>query len=228
MNERLTKFSISEQRGLQQLGEVVNRISDAQIMSVGISTAGHAEVEMALQHPFASIYATTIDEAGIQKAQLYVENAGVSDQVVLAREDVREKSLKRDNFFDFVYARLILHYLTANELDNALSELFRMLKVGGKIFIVVRAASNIPKDKPVEFFPETMITAIPHYDEFGNVKSWERRYFHSIETIKSHLIKAGFKIESLEEYDEALLFGFAREGGQTYPVDHLIEVVVSK
>jgi len=228
MNERIVKPSVSEERGLMLLREMAEMQEDIRILSVGISTAGRAEVEMALNHPSATIYATTVDRVGIEKAVTNVEVAGVSDRVTLALEDVREKSPNQDDSFDFIYARLIFHYLAASELDLALLELYRMLKAGGKLFVVVRAESNIPHDKPVEFSPETMITAIPHYDDAGQVISWERRYFHSPETISSHLRKVGFAVVSLDEYDEELLFGFAGEGGQTYPVDHLIEVVATK
>lgn len=228
MNERINKPSVSEERGLALLGELVGMQGDFKIFSVGISTAGRAEVEMAKRFPSTSIYATTIDQAGIEKAIKNAEVAGVSDRVTLALEDVREKSPNQDSSFDFIYARLIFHYLTASELDSALLELYRMLKAGGKLFVVVRSESNIPHDKPVEFSPETMITAIPHYDSSGKVTSWERRYFHSPETISSHLRKAGFAVVSFDEYDEELLFGFAGEGGQTYPIDHLVEVIATK
>ncbi len=228
MNDRIEKSSISEERGLSLLGDAVGTQEDYQILSVGISTAGKAEAKMALSHPSATIYATTIDEKGITEAQAFIDDIGVSDRVTLVLEDVREKSPNPDNFFDFIYARLIFHYLTASELDSAFSELFRMLKNGGKLFIVVRAVSNIPQDKPVVFSPETMITAIPHYDDAGGIKSWEKRYFHTPETMSSHLEKAGFVVQEVEEYDEKLLFGFGGEGGQTYLIDHLVEVVATK
>lgn len=228
MIERISKPSVSEDRGLSLLGELIDSKESFNVLSVGISTAGKAEVRMALNHGNATIYATTIDKAGIEIARQYVADAGVSDRITVALEDVRETSPNPNNFFDFIYARLVFHYLTASELDSALVELFRMLKQGGKMFIIVRSTANIPQDKPVQFSSETMITAIPHYDTSGNIVSWERRYFHTPNTITTHLERAGFTVEELAEYDEELLFGFAGEGGQTYPIDHLVEVVATK
>ena len=52
--------SISEKNGLELIGE-----NDLNILSIGISTSGSAEIKMAKKNPSSKIIATTIDEKGI-------------------------------------------------------------------------------------------------------------------------------------------------------------------
>ena len=61
MNENAFKPSKSEKRGLKLLHPNMKNI-----LSVGISTGGSAEINIAKKCPDAKIIATTIDEKGLQ------------------------------------------------------------------------------------------------------------------------------------------------------------------
>lgn len=52
----------------------------------------------------------------------------------------REGLLYSSGEFDFVYARLVLHYLTQQQLSKSLMDLQWVLRKGGRIFVVVRSA----------------------------------------------------------------------------------------
>ena len=61
MKENVFKASKSEKRGLKLLNPEMENI-----LSVGISTGGSAEINMAKLCPNAKIVATTIDERGLK------------------------------------------------------------------------------------------------------------------------------------------------------------------
>lgn len=211
-------FSKSELDGLN----LVNNDSK-NILSVGISTNGNAEVEMTKRNDKVIVTATTIDEKGIEKTRKIVEEKNLSDRIKLKIEDVRDKGIYEDNYFDFIYARLVLHYLNDLELREVLREFRRILKDNGILYIVVRS------DKCDEF-----INNLISYDEKTGMSkhitftgSVDERRFHSKESISTILKECNFIIDDIKEYDEKLYVDYER----TIPVtmrNNLIEVICKK
>ena len=218
-----SKPSISEENGLNLISENYECI-----FSPGISTGGFAEIRMATNNPMRRIVATTIDMDRLSTARENIHKLGLDDQIITRLEDLTKEFSYEENYFDFIYARLVLHYLTAQDLDKALANFYKALKKEGKIFIVVRSEKNIDKkEKELLHDPITKITKVPYRNNKGDIESWGCRYFHSPESIREHLEKAGFKIEYIKEYKERLYKDFMR----TKPspkVDRLIEVLVIK
>lgn len=218
-------FSKSESNGLALLGQ-----KNLLIYSPGISTAGVAEIEMAKSNNKRKIIATSIDDIGIRTTQDIVQKAGFNNQIIIKNEDVAKKLSYQDDHFDFIYARLILHYLSRQELDKALAELFRVLKKGGKIFVVVRSTDD-PENgySYAKFHPDTCLTEYFFTDEKKIVHKDRLvyRYFHDQQTINDHLTKAGFKINSLKQYNEQLYIDFERKKLST-TVANVIEVIAEK
>lgn len=206
--------SISQERGIAALTE-----KDLCIYSVGISTAGHAEIQMALLDPRRRIVATTIDPKGVEFARGEIEKAGLGESVVVKREDVSEPLPYPAGHFDFVYARLVLHYLPREALDRALRELNRVLKREGRLFVVVRSVEGTEaRDPNAVLDPETGMTS---YLSRGMHFT---RYFHTKQSISKHLIDAGFAIESVAAYEEHLCMDFERSFPASEP-DCLIEIL---
>ena len=110
--------SVSENNGIATLSD-----DDLQIYSVGISTGGIAEMRMAELNSQRMITATTIDVKGANFAKEHIEAKGLSSQVIVKIEDVSKTLPYEDDSFDFIYARLVFHYLPKIELIQALSEL---------------------------------------------------------------------------------------------------------
>lgn len=217
------KQSTSEEHGLAKLSP-----NDLTIFSPGISTAGFAEIRMVQDNPDRRVVATTIDEKGLIFAREIIEAIGLTNQIETKLEDLRESGEYPDNFFDFIYARLVLHYLSAQDLDIVLAEFKRTVKPNGKLFIVVRSEKNITESSDEATYDEaTKLTSIPHYHSNGELRYLEVRYFHSPETIREHLEKAGFTIVSIEEYQEHLYKDFQRSE-LSDRVDHVIEVQATK
>lgn len=218
------KPSISEEHGINLI-----KRKDRNILSIGISTAGSAEIEMARKNPNSHIIATTIDTKGLAYTKKIIAKEGLEDRIELRIEDISEKLPYTNNYFDFIYARLVLHYLNNMQLEKALSEIYRVIKENGKFFIAVRSLEEWEaKLEGSTFNEETGITKYPDIKTLGkdNVRYIERR-LHSKDSIEQFLIKAGFKIDYIQEYEEYLYRDYERIDRNPKP-SKIIEVCASK
>lgn len=201
------KPSISEEHGISLIEN-----KDKNILSIGISTAGSAEIEMARKNSNSHIIATTIDNKGLEFTKRIIIQEGLEDRIELKIEDISKKLPYNDNYFDFVYARLVLHYLDNKQLEKSLSEIYRVMKCDSKFFIAVRSIEEWEaKLEGSTFNEETGITKYPDIKTLGtdNVRYIERR-LHSKDSIKQFLLKAGFKIDYIQEYEEYLYRDYER------------------
>ncbi|MDQ3098218.1 MAG: methyltransferase domain-containing protein [bacterium] len=217
------KFSKSELRGLSTLTN-----DDHLIFSPGVSTGGIAEMKMVQGKSDRKVIGTTLDEKGFKYAQELIEKYGFNSQVKVKIEDVSKPLPYESSLFDFVYARLVLHYLSKVQLDNALKEIYRALKPGRKLFVVVRSVENEElKWEDSSYEEETGFTFVTYTNPVNGAKNIAHRYFHSNETITNHLKAVGFKIDSIISYDEKLYIDFERKIPSPKS-DKLIEVVAIK
>lgn len=67
------------------------------------------------------------------------ENKLITTQIDLAKDQISVE----DNFFDILYSRLSLHYFSKTRMVEIFKDIFRVLKVGGKAYIVIKS----PDDK---------------------------------------------------------------------------------
>lgn len=178
--------SISEEKGIRLLTD-----NDLSVLSLGISTAGVGEIEMARLNPNRHIIATTIDEKGLEYSKELVGNSGFANQIELKCEDVREPFCYADNSFDFVYSRLCLHYIDDQAMQNALKEIHRVLKPNKKAFIVLQTPKR--KQENSVFIPETGMTKYTR----GNKVRFRR--FYTQETMRLAVENAGGVQDTLYE-----------------------------
>lgn len=154
---------------------------------------------------------------------------GLEDRIELKIEDISKKLPYRDNYFDFVYARLVLHYLDNKQLEKSLSEIYRVMKCDSKFFIAVRSIEEWEaKLEGSTFNEETGITKYPDIKTLGTdkVRYIERR-LHSKDSMKQYLLKAGFKIDYIQEYEEYLYRDYERIEVNPKP-NKIIEVCARK
>lgn len=216
--------SISEINGVNLVDK-----NDINILSVGISTAGTAEIMMANKNPKCHIIATTIDKKGIESTRRIITEQNLTKRIELKIEDISQKLDYKNEYFDYVYARLVLHYLDNNQLENALSEINRILKKDGKLYIVVRSLNAWEaKLEGASYDKKTGLTKHPDLKTYGteNVKYCYRR-LHSEESISDFLKKAGFKIEYTKVYEERLSIDYERKN-MNDKASELIEVLAIK
>lgn len=200
------KFSPSEQRGINLV-----KNTDLLVFCPGISTCGFAEIKMALQNKKRRINATTIDAEGFRKTKNIIEKLGLSNRICVKIEDVTKPMPYGDNCFDFIYARLILYYLTKQELDRTLKEFYRVLKSNGRVFIVVRKKDWEANTKNSEYNSDTKMITYTLLDSDKKPTSKKiSRYFHTKDSISKHLKAAGFNIEYIREHKEQLFRDYMR------------------
>ncbi|MCK5474260.1 MAG: class I SAM-dependent methyltransferase [Candidatus Aenigmarchaeota archaeon] len=217
------KFSPSEKRGIGLIKD-----TDLLIFCPGISTCGFAEIKMALQNKKRQIIATTIDTEGFKKTKKITKQLNLSNRITVKNEDVAQPMPYHDKCFDFIYARLILHYLSKQELDKTLKEFYRILKPGGRVFIVVRKKDWEANTPNIEYNANTKMITYQLFD--SNMKLTPKkvsRYLHTNDSISNHIKTAGFGIKYIKEYKEQLFRDYLR----TSPAPKLssvIELLVSK
>lgn len=215
--------SQSENRGIALLTD-----SDKRIYSVGVSTGGVAEVRMAEAKPDRYIIATTIDEEGATFARKFINEKGLQNQIEIKIEDISQALSYKNDYFDYIYARLVLHYLPKDKLDNALAALYRVLRPGSTLFVVVRSV-NCPdaKDPRSTYDPITGLTTCVHTDKQTGETHTSVRYFHSEDSIRRHVAKAGFTVVYTKSYNERLFTDFMRTKLAPHD-DNVIELVATK
>lgn len=200
------KPSISEENGIALL-----RNTDLTVFSPGISSGGFAEIRMALGNKDRKVIATTIDKEGLNFSIKNIKELGLENQIETKVEDLTKEFPYPENYFDYIYARLVLHYFSSQDLDKVLSKFRIALKKSGHLFVVVRSENKEDKDKPdTEYDPITRYTKVVYRDKEGNITGWGVRYFHTPETIIKHLTKAGFEVEYHKSYNEQLYIDFMR------------------
>lgn len=210
--------SISENHGIAILKD-----HDLNIFSIGISTGGVAEMRMAKLNSKRQIIATTIDSEGATFAQRHIDENGLSGQITVKIEDVSHPLPYKNGSFDFIYARLVLHYLIKTHLKMALGELHRILKKDGKFFVVVRSLQCYEAAAKTSVYDPT--TGFTDYTTPAGISY--KRYFHTEESIGEYVTSAGFSIDHIESYEEQLYSDFQRTQLASH-VDSLIELVASK
>jgi SAM-dependent methyltransferase len=215
--------SVSEDDGIAALTD-----NDLDIYSVGISTGGIAEIRMVRANPKRHIIATTIDEAGMAFTKNYIAEKGFERQIEARIEDVTGPLPYRDSSFDYIYARLILHYLPESGLIRALGNLYRILKPGGKLFVVVRSTKcpdALRNDST--FDPATHLTTYTYTEKGTGRKELQRRFFHTEESISKYIRDAEFSIKYVKSYDEHLFVDFER-AIKSPELDNVIELLALK
>ena len=213
--------SISEKHGIELV-----TYNDLNIYSIGISTAGEAEIEMLKKNPKTRVIATTIDEQGMKYTRKVIEGKKLSERIELKIEDISEDLPYDDETFDYIYARLVLHYLENDKLEKALKEIYRVLKTHGKLYVVVRGYDWETSGEDVSFDLKTGMTKYPIWDELKNKKYCYRR-LHTEESIRSYLESTKFQICYIKSYFEILSKDYSRKNMNVKP-SKVIEVLSLK
>ena len=222
--EERFKPSKSEENGINLI-----TANDLNILSIGISTAGSAEIKIAEKNRNSHIIATTIDKEGLNYTKNIIEQYGLSERIEIKLEDVSEKMPYNDEFFDFIYARLVLHYLDNENLRKALKEIKRVMKKHGRLYIVVRSRDEWEaKLEGATYDENTGITKYPQYDTLGTDKvEYLYRRLHTVDSLSSFLVEEGFDIKYIKEYKEQSYKDYKRTEKVKYP-NSLIECLCEK
>jgi len=216
------KPSLTEEMGLGLLTD-----GDLNIVSIGVSTLGHSEVRMLQAQPERTVVATTLDEAGAQHTEELFKQFELSDRATVLVEDVAKQVSADPESVDFVYARLVLHYLPDQKLTAALQNIFDVMKPGAGLYIVVRSYDWESEVAGAVFNPATGLTTIPHYDRDFKVVHTSQKRLHTVGSLTHFVREAGFEVQFIESLEERIYGGYKRERRNAAP-SKLIHTYVKK
>lgn len=200
------QYSQSEEWGLSFL-----RNQHKNIYSIGISTEGFSEIRMALDNSERKIIATTIDKKGILRTKELVDKYSVNNQIELKIEDISKNLPYNSDSFDFIFARLVLHYLDDKSLINALKSIKRIIKDNGSFIVIVRSYDWESEVSGALFDPSTGFTTYPNINDKGEIFKYSTRRLHTVGSISSYLEKFGFMIKDLEMFTEYIYLDYERK-----------------
>lgn len=222
--EKIFKPSKSEKRAIKLLNA-----SYENILSVGISTGGSAEINIARKCPKANVIATTIDENGLKFSNEKLSHYLESKRIKTKLEDVSKSMPYRDNTFDFVYARLVLHYLTKQQLNDALNEIYRVLKPNGLLFVVARNKKEWELRKPEFIISYDENTNMTTYYEQWKKEKIRTRQFLSQKQLETVVLNHGFSVCRIKDYREYLFTDYERTNkNKSKKPNYLTEIVAVK
>ena len=123
----------------------------------------------------------------------------------------------------------MLHYLNKQQLNDALNEIYRVLKPNGILFIVARNNKEWELTKPefiISYDKETNITT---YYEQWKKEIVRKRQFLSEKQLEDILVQHKFKIKRVKSYKERLFTDYERtKKYQSKKPNYLTEVVSIK
>ena len=99
------------------------------VLDIGCGT-GTLTVRIKQQHPDVDVVGLDPDPAALARAQRKAERAGVTVRFDLGFADALGYGEAR---FDRVFSSMMLHHLAADEKENTLREIHRVLKPGGRL-----------------------------------------------------------------------------------------------
>jgi hypothetical protein len=163
-----------------------------------------------------TIYSVGISTGGV--AEMRMAELNRERHIIATTVDEKGAQFARDQ----VAARGL------EDLVKTTAELHRILKPSGKLFVVVRS-TECPDAKRanVEFDTITHLTTCTVEDQHSGRSYNYSRFFHTEDSIRHYIEKAGFDTLYTKAYDEQLFIDFMRT--ETAPTtDNIIELLARK
>ena len=100
----------------------------------------------------------------------------------------------KDELFDAVISVGVLHYGDRRDLQQAIQEVHRVLKLGGKTFVALKTIADYRFGKGEEIEPDTFIMKIHETNEYGTI-----HHFLSEKAVFEHFsLFSGTELEKIE------------------------------
>ncbi|RMF93765.1 MAG: class I SAM-dependent methyltransferase, partial [Candidatus Schekmanbacteria bacterium] len=103
-------------------------------LDIGCGLGRHIPI---LSQKWRKTYALDISEKAIENAKKYIKNS----MVLVSKGNMLYLPFK-DNTFNFILAWRVIHIGTISECRKTISEIYRVLKPGGRLFASIRSINN--------------------------------------------------------------------------------------
>ncbi|MCB2310031.1 class I SAM-dependent methyltransferase [Clostridium tagluense] len=108
------------------------RDGNTKILDLGCGAGRHVYF-MAMEN--IDTYGVDISREGITNTEKTLKHAGLKARLTVGSVDVISFE---DNYFDGILCYGVLYYCKKNEIEKAIDEIYRVLKIGGKGLLLVR------------------------------------------------------------------------------------------
>lgn len=159
--------------------------ADASILELGCGEGNDSVYFSEQGHP---VVATDFSDVAVRQNQERYSQ----DNLTFAVQDTGEPFTFDDGSFDAVYARLALHYFTAEVTQNAFNEIARVLKPGGSLAFMCKSVEDGLYGQGTQIEPDM-------FERDGHV-----RHFFSERFARELLHKAGLEVLYVQTGSEKL------------------------
>jgi len=132
------------------------------------------------------VYGLDLSEKMLEEAKKKAQSIGVQDRIKLRKADIHEELPFEDDFFDVVISTYVFDLVDTPHISKVLSNMIRVLKLGGKLVLVNWTLGEGPHKKHsdvfIELFKEIKVDfgcrpvyLLPYMKEF-NLKNLGREY----------------------------------------------------
>jgi len=165
--------------------EIVGKLSklipsDSKVLDISVGYGQNSEYF--IERGF-DVYGTDISELAIKEMkEIYPDYNWIV-------HDTLEKFPFKNNYFDLIFARLSLHYFKKEDVDRILLDIFRMTKINGYFYVMVKCSNtgNLDTGK-ISYTSEEWLNMILKY--FSLVSSKEDvKKAYSFEKFPSNVIE---------------------------------------
>ena len=141
-------------------------------------------------------YLLDIANLALKRAEEKARAKGFEKSLVTTPIDLgKDKIPYENNFFDVVYSRLSLHYFYQERMVEIFKDIYRVLKVGGIVYIVIKSPEDKKEMEWLESHDEKLEDGI--YSENGLIKTRFTK-----EQYRSMLQEADIKNFEIKDYTE--------------------------
>ena len=144
-----------------------------------------------------TVYLYDISDSALIRANTKVKKANLENKLTTSQIDLTKDNIpSKSDFFDILYSRLSIHYFTKERTIEILKEIYRILKINGVAYIVVKSPEDVREMDYLRSNSKVISEGV-FIDDDGMIKTRFTK-----EQYKEMLKKAGITNYEIKDYTE--------------------------